>query len=73
MFRLEHNVETGEVLEIELTDAELKAFNDDALRIAAEVAALATAQAEAEAAKQAATDKLAAIGLTTDDLKALGL
>jgi hypothetical protein len=37
------------------------------------LAALATAQAEAEAAKQAATAKLAALGLTTDDLKALGL
>ena len=38
MFRLEHNVETGEVLEIELTDAELKAFADDALRVAQSVA-----------------------------------
>lgn len=32
-----------------------------------------TAQAEAEAAKIAATAKLAALGLTPDDLKALGL
>jgi hypothetical protein len=32
-----------------------------------------TAQAEADAAKIAATAKLAALGLTTDDLKALGL
>lgn len=32
-----------------------------------------TAQEEAEAAKIAATAKLAALGLTPDDLKALGL
>ena len=33
----------------------------------------AAAQAQAEAAKAAAQAKLAALGLTTDDLKALGL
>ena len=33
----------------------------------------AIAQAEADAAKTAAQTKLAALGLTTDDLKALGL
>jgi hypothetical protein len=32
-----------------------------------------TAQAKAQAAKEAAQAKLAALGLTTDDLKALGL
>lgn len=36
-------------------------------------AARAAAQAEAEAAKASAEAKLAALGLTTDDLKALGL
>lgn len=39
----------------------------------AEAKELAAAQAEAEAAKAAAQAKLAALGLTTDDLKALGL
>jgi hypothetical protein len=36
-------------------------------------AALTEAQAKAEADKAAAQAKLAALGLTTDDLKALGL
>ena len=38
-----------------------------------EQAKRAVLQAEADAAKAAATVKLAALGLTTDDLKALGL
>ena len=37
------------------------------------IAQQAIEQAEAEAAKAAAQAKLAALGLTTDDLKALGL
>ena len=47
---------------IELTEAE-KTIESD----------LAQAKAEAEAAKATAEAKLAALGLTTDDLKALGL
>ena len=73
MFRIEHNVETNEVIEIPLTDAEIadvqarqKAGNE-------RIAQQAIEQAEAEAAKAAAQAKLAALGLTTDDLKALGL
>ena len=38
-----------------------------------EIEELAVKQAEAIAAKATATAKLAALGLTTDDLKALGL
>jgi hypothetical protein len=37
------------------------------------LAKVAEAQAEAEAAKAIAEAKLAALGLTSDDLKALGL
>jgi sRNA-binding protein len=73
MFKIEHNVETGEIKEIELTQeevielekqyAESKARNDKA-----------KAEAEAKAqAKAAAEAKLSALGLTTDDLRALGL
>jgi hypothetical protein len=40
---------------------------------AMEAAKLTQAQAKAEADKAAAQAKLAALGLTTDDLKALGL
>ena len=65
----EHNIETGEVVEREMTTAELVEANDrkaaaEALREAEATKATAKAQAEA---------KLAALGLTADDLKALGL
>lgn len=58
----------GEI-ERDMTDAEIAeyqlAVND--------VIAQTEAEAAAQAAKEAAQAKLAALGLTTDDLKALGL
>ena len=64
-----HNAETNEIIEREMNEEE-KAFwqsvKDDKKK----------AQTEAEAkaqAKAAAEGKLAALGLTTDDLRALGL
>jgi hypothetical protein len=64
-----HNVETGEVIEREMTADELaQQTKDDA-----DAKIRAAAQAEADTAKAAAQSKLAALGLTTDDLKALGL
>ena len=64
-----HNVETGEIIEREMNAAELAQYEKEQ----AEAQANAAAQAQAEAAKAAAQAKLAALGLTTDDLKALGL
>jgi hypothetical protein len=66
-----HNSETNEILDIEreMTSAEVKSYQD--AQTAAQ--AKATKQAEADSAKAAAQAKLAALGLTTDDLKALGL
>ena len=64
-----HNIETNEVIDREMNDAEFAEYQ-------AEKAAQAIAQAEAEAKAQAkaeAEGKLAALGLTTDDLWALGL
>jgi hypothetical protein len=64
-----HNATTNEVIEREMTDAEFDQFEADQ-------AAQAIKQAEAEAkaqAKAAAEGKLVALGLTTDDLRALGL
>ena len=63
-----HNLETNEVIDREMTDAEY----------AEHLAALAPKplteeEQKAEADKAAAQAKLAALGLTTDDLKALGL
>ena len=69
--RVEVNCETGEQTIIELTDAEIAE-----MEAAAAAAAEAQAQAEAEAAavqaaKEAAQAKLAALGLTADEIAAL--
>ena len=64
-----HDVTTDEVIDREMTDDEFDAYQAQQAIHAAELAALA----EAQAAKEAAQAKLAELGLTTDDLKALGL
>ena len=64
-----HNVESDEIIEREMTDAELVQWEKDL----ADIETRKQAQAEAENKKTAAEAKLAALGLTTDDLKALGL
>lgn len=61
-----HNVETGEVVDIELTDAEIQQLEQ---QDEAEAAKRATELAK----KNAAVAKLAALGLTVADLEALGL
>jgi hypothetical protein len=73
LVKVEHNVETGEIVEIPLTNqeiAELEKMREAQEKFNAEQNI--TLQKEQEA-KAAATAKLAALGLTTDDLKALGL
>jgi hypothetical protein len=67
------NCETGEVLERELNAEELSQQEIDETAI---VAQFAIKQAEEEAkavAKATAQAKLAALGLTVEDLQALGL
>ncbi len=67
------NAETGEEIERAMTDDEQAARNLDIANDAARKAAKQLddkAQADAKATAEA---KLAALGLTTDDLKALGL
>jgi hypothetical protein len=68
----EFNAITGEetITEREETAAETKARLNRAKEIAE---AQAQAEAEAQAKRAAAEAKLAALGLTTDDLKALGI
>lgn len=63
------NTTTGEEIEREMTDDEFVAYQAEK----AEQALKTQALADAQAAKEAAQAKLAALGLTTDDLKALGL
>ena len=64
-----HNIETNEVIDREMNNAEYAKYQADQ---AAEVIRQAEAEAKAQA-KAAAEGKLAALGLTTDDLRALGL
>ena len=56
--------------QINQTDIDKEIIDNEIKQLAAEVEANAAAT---ETAKAAATAKLAALGLTTDDLKALGL
>jgi hypothetical protein len=64
-----HNVETDEVIDREMTDFEYTQHLKD---VAEYEASKAEAEAKAQA-KATAEGKLAALGLTTDDLRALGL
>jgi len=65
-----HNVETDEIIIKELSDAE-QAERD--AEVADWLATEAQSKAEADAAKAQAEAKLAALGLTPNDLKAIGL
>jgi hypothetical protein len=64
-----HNTQTGEIIERDINAQELEVKKV----IKTEGDAIQATQAEAEAAKAAAQTKLAALGLTADDLAALGL
>jgi len=64
-----HNVATGAIIEREMNDDEFVQLQID---VANETARQAEAEAKAQA-KAVAEAKLAALGLTTEDIKALGL
>jgi len=64
-----HNTETGEIIEREMNAEELAQLKLDEV----ELAAKAERAAKAESDKAKAQAKLEALGLTFDDLKALGL
>jgi hypothetical protein len=65
----EHNLETNEIIDREMTNEEFAEYEKQKAKdlVASEE------EAARAAAKAAAETKLAALGLTTDDLKALGL
>ena len=65
------NCETGEVQEIELTPEEIAQREADTAAWAAEQAAREAAEAAAAEAKASAQSKLAALGLTADEIAAL--
>lgn len=61
------NVETGEEIERPMNDQEFKAYKAEQ-----ELSKAQLAEAEAkEAARQSALEKLAALGLTQDEIKAI--
>ncbi len=64
-----HDCSTDEVIVREMNNPEYAQHQTDVAVAETNIAA----KAEAEANKAAAQAKLAALGLTTDDLKALGL
>lgn len=64
-----HDVSTDEIIVREMNDTEFAQWEEQVLKQQEENAALAAKKA----AKETAQAKLAALGLTTDDLKALGL
>lgn len=68
MQRVEIDCTTGEMMEIELTAAEIKSLEKEW-----DVNSKAITAELSGADKTAALAKLEALGLTTDDLKALGL
>jgi hypothetical protein len=64
-----HNLETDEVIDREMTDKEYKDYKAQQV-IDAKILAKREEKAEAKSAAEA---KLAALGLTVEDLRALGL
>jgi len=69
--RIEINCETGVESIIELTDAEVAEMEAAAVEAAARKAEEDAALAAAEAAKESARAKLAALGLTAEEIAAL--
>ena len=67
------NCSTGEVTEIELTAEEIEQREADRVDSLARQAEMDAANAKTATDKAAAEAKLAALGLTANDLKALGL
>lgn len=69
--RIEANCTTGEVTIIELTDAEIAQMETDQAAALARKAEEDAAKAATEAAKASAQAKLAALGLTAEEISAL--
>lgn len=66
---VEHNVETNEIIEREMTPNELAQLESDKIESEAKIAA----ELQAHLKRTEAEAKLSALGLTVDDLKVLGL
>jgi flagellar motor switch protein FliM len=71
MFRIEHNVETGEITQIELTQEEIDANTNAQKEQQIIIDKMIADKKIADDAKVVVENKLKALGLTADDLKAL--
>jgi hypothetical protein len=69
--RIEVNCTTGETLEIELTDAEMAQLEKDRIAYEALEADRVAAEAESASIKASALAKLAELGLTEEEAKAI--
>jgi hypothetical protein len=69
--RIEVNCSTGEIIEHILTDAELQQQELDAITYATQQAEREAAEAAKAVAKESANTKLAAWGLTAEEIAAL--
>jgi len=70
-FAIEHNCETGETVEREFTAAEYAQAELDQQTFEADQAARLAEETAKAAAKASAESKLAALGLTADEIAAL--
>jgi pimeloyl-CoA synthetase len=71
--KLSVNVETGEEILVDLNKDEILEFEASVKALENETLTIKTNAKAKEEAKSSAQTKLAALGLTADDLKALGL
>lgn len=71
LIAIEINCETGETIERPLTAEEIAERETNAAAFAVELAEREEAEAAAQAAKESAQAKLAALGLTADEIAAL--
>ena len=69
--KIEVNCETGIAVEVPLTQDEIQQRELDAISAATELAEREAAEAQALAAKESAQAKLAALGLTPEEIAAL--
>ena len=68
-----HDISTNTITDREMTDEEFAQYEADQAATEARIAAKAEAKVAEETAKTAAQAKLTALGLTVEDLQALGL
>jgi len=68
MFRIEHNVETGEISQIQLTNVEIAEIEKEKIEFEK---LIAKEQAEAQAKAQAKVALLAQLGITEEQAKLL--